>query len=309
MEFIGEQAVDLGGVSRDVMSAFWQTTYEKLFDCSKLFVPVVSPHVEFSLLPALGKILSHGYLCTGFLPTQIAFPSLAAMLLGPGAIIEDNVLVESFLDYVSDVDRNVLHAAVQIATHTSKCSFPPDVQEQLLTVLSNYGCWQIPAPTNLSQTVTDIARFLFLTSAICMINSGIPSLHQPFWCTKSPQDLYHIYQTLTATPVKVLNLLEDPYCINKAQRTVFGYLQQFIGSMTLEEVRVFLRFVTGSSVCTGKKIEVSYNTLSGIAQRPIAHTCSNMLELPATYQCYPEFVKEFKLVLSDDTYTWIMDSL
>ena len=77
MEFIGEQAVDLGGVSRDVMSAFWQTTYEKLFDGSKLFVPVVSPHVELSLLPALGKILSHGYLCTGFLPTQIAFPSLA----------------------------------------------------------------------------------------------------------------------------------------------------------------------------------------------------------------------------------------
>lgn len=139
------------------MSAFWQTTYEKLFDGSKLFVPVVSPHVEFSLLPALGKILSHGCLCTGFLPTQIAFPSLAAMLVRPGAIMEDNILVESFLDYGSDVDRNVLHAAVQIATRTSKCSFPPDVQEQLLTVLSNYGCQQIPAPTNLSQTVTDIA--------------------------------------------------------------------------------------------------------------------------------------------------------
>ena len=121
-------------------------------------MPVVSPHVEFSLLPALGKILSHGYLCTGFLPTQITFPSLAAMLLGSGAITEDiNILVELFLDYVSDVDRNVLHAAVQIATHTFKCSFPPDVQEQLLTVLSNYGSRQIPAPTNLSQTVTDIA--------------------------------------------------------------------------------------------------------------------------------------------------------
>ena len=251
-------------------------------------------------------------MATGFLPTQIAFPSLAAMLVGPGVVIESNVLVESFLDYVSDVDRSVLHAAVQIATHTSQCSFPSDVQEQLLTVLSNYGCRQMPSPTNLCQIVTDTARFLFLTtpmSALCMINSGIPSLHLPFWTTKSPQDLYHIYQTLTATPAKVLNLLEDPYCLNKAQRMVFGYLQQFIGSMTFEEVRVFLRFVTGSSVCTGKKIEVTYNTLSGAARRPIAHTCSNMLELPATYHCYPEFVKEFKLVLSDDTYTWIMDSL
>ena len=36
---------------------------------------------------------------------------------------------------------------------------------------------------------------------------------------------------------------------------------------------------------------------------------TNMLELPATYGSYPEFVKEFQQVLSDETYSWIMDAL
>ena len=282
MSFFGENAVDLGGVSRDVMSAFWQLAYEKLFDGSKLFVPAISPHVDLSSLPTIGKILSHGYLCTGFLPVQISFPSLEAMLLGPNIDVESRVLVDSFLDYVSDVDRSVLHGAVQIAARSSISTFSPYVQEQLLTVLSNYGCRELPSPSNLSQLLANIARFIFLTtpmSASSMIYSGIPSQHQYFWQAKSPSDLHQFYQTLSATAIKVLSLLEDPVCMNKAQRLEFNYLRQYIGNMTLEEVCLFLRFVTGSSVCTATKIELQFNMLSGFGRRPIAHTCSNLLEL------------------------------
>ncbi len=82
MKFVGEKAVDLGGVSRDVMSAFWQDAYLKWFDGSKLLVPMVNPDVDMSSLQYLGSIVSHGYLCTDFLPTQICFPSLAVILLG-----------------------------------------------------------------------------------------------------------------------------------------------------------------------------------------------------------------------------------
>jgi len=56
-------------------------------------------------------------------------------------------------------------------------------------------------------------------------------------------------------------------------------------------------------------MEVQFNMLTGIARRPIAHTCSNLLELPATYSSYSDFVKEFKLVLSDETYAWFMDAI
>ena len=110
--------------------------------------------------------------------------------------------MDSFLDYVSDVDRSVLHGAVQFAAHTSKSTFSPDVQEQLLTVLSNYGWMQLPSPRNLSQLLANIARFIFLTtpmSASSMMYSGIPSQHQDFLQAKSPSDLHKLYQTLSAT--------------------------------------------------------------------------------------------------------------
>ncbi len=232
------------------------------------------------------------------------------------------VLVQSFLDFVSDVDRDVLTNAVAIANVSS--AFQPDMQEQLLSVLSAYGCRQIPSPSNLSKIIADIAQFVFLVnpmSALSMIYSGIPPQHQSYWSVKSlpeyqsywsvksPSDLYHLYQSLTATPSKVISLLNEPYCTNQAQKTVYGYLRQYIGSMTLDQVRLFLRFVNGSSVCTVEKLEVQFNMLSGLARRPIAHTCSNILELSATYQSYSEFMKEFQQVVSDETYSWIMDAI
>ena len=65
-------------------------------------------------------------------------------------------------------------------------------------------------------------------SASSMIYAGIPSQHQDFWQAKSPSDLHQLYKTLNATPIKVLSLLEDPVCMNKAQRLVFNYLRQYI---------------------------------------------------------------------------------
>lgn len=54
IEFNGEQAYDLGGVSRDAISAFWNEAYQKLFDGSTLFIPLMNPHSDFSSLPVLG---------------------------------------------------------------------------------------------------------------------------------------------------------------------------------------------------------------------------------------------------------------
>ena len=312
MKLKDELAVDLGGVSKDIVSGFWQEAYERLFDGSISFVPAVRPHVEFSFFEVLGKILSHGYFCTGFLPTQLSFPTLAAMILGCQVQISPSILLESLFDYVSDVDRSVLSTALQFSKDHPNEKFPSQILGSLLNVLSHFQCRRVPEPLSLRLTLVDIARFVFLTnpmSAINAVNLAIPQSHVPFWKSKSPSDLYNLYLALTATPFKVLSLLSEPTFLNASQETVFGYLQEFIGNMTRDQVKMFLRFVTGSSVCSTKEIEVQFNTLSGIARRPITHTCSNILELSTTYLCYSEFAKEFRLVMSDETYSWIMDGL
>ncbi len=77
IRFANERALDTGGVSRDMFSAFFKEVYEKFCDGSALLTLVVHPHIDFSVLPSLGTVISHGYLACRVLPIRIAFPTLA----------------------------------------------------------------------------------------------------------------------------------------------------------------------------------------------------------------------------------------
>ena len=48
----------------------------------------------------------------GFLPVRLAFPVVAAVLLGPDVVIPDNILMESFIDYLACHESEVLRNAV-----------------------------------------------------------------------------------------------------------------------------------------------------------------------------------------------------
>ena len=121
--------------------------------------------------------------------------------------------------------------------------------------------------------------------------------------------LYAVYTALQASPQKLLTMLADVDCMNPNQESVFLYLRRFIGNMQKDKVRAFLRFVTGSAVCSINAIQVTFNMLTGLARRPIAHTCSYTLEIPATYQSYQEFASDFKAVLSAHEFVWVMDGI
>ena len=114
---------------------------------------------------------------------------------------------------------------------------------------------------------------------------------------------------LCATPAKVWAIIEEPNEADASQCRVFQYLQHYIGNMKSDEVRQFLRFTTGSSLMIAKRISIKFNMLSGLARRPIAHTCGCVLELPSTYLSYLDFEQEFKAILSDDEYNWQMDAI
>ena len=62
-----------------------------------------------------------------------------------------------------------------------------------------------------------------------------------------------------------------------------------LGNMQTAELKLFLQFVTGSSVCIAPKITVTFNSVDGLARHPIAHTCDFTIELPITYVNYDDF--------------------
>jgi len=308
IEFKGENALDYGGVQRDMFSGFWEEAYTKFFEGSTLLTPMVHPQVNISLFPVLGKVISHSYLVSGMLPVRIALPTLMCILKGPLTVVSDRDLTEAFLDYVTVDERHIIKTALDC-----KEKFSPDLQDDLLTTLGGFGCREMPTPKNLQDIVRQVAKYLFVTkpaAGIAMINSGIPTAHLEFWSNKSLQDLREIYRCLSVSRKKVLGLLTVPYFSKPQEEMVFGFLQAMIGIMSQKELRLFMRFVTGSSVCATSKIMVCFNSLDGVARRPIAHTCDSMLELPHTYINCDDLYNDFQSIFdaTNEEFTWVMDA-
>ena len=192
------------------------------------------------------------------------------------------------------------------------CKYPSDLQHSLLSILASQGCREIPKAGSLKRLLVQAARHTFLikpAAALYMLNSGIPQQHQPFWNDMSLDKLLSLYHALSVSTTKVLQLLEEPFMSSPSQEDVWLYLRRFVGNMSRNELRAFLRFVTGSFVICVPRITITFNCLDGIARRPISHTCSATLELPSSYSSLPEFASEFCSVLADPRYSWRMDSV
>lgn len=308
IKFSGEGALDYGGVQRDMFSAFWEEAYSKFFEGATLLIPMFHPHMDMKIYPILGRILSHGYLVAGHLPVRIALPTLINMLLGPKNV-SSQILLEAFLDYISDAERAVFKEALL----NKGDRFPCSIQQTLLSILSRFGCRQLPTPMNLMSCIQHIAEYEFITrpaAAIFSVYSGIPISHQEFWIKQSVSSMSEIYGSLTVTTKKINDLLMLPEAQSANEERVYGYLNTMIGNMHTNELRSFLRFVTGSTVCSASEILVTFNSLAGLARRPLAHTCDSTLEISSTYMNYDEFHTEFKSIFEkvNEEFTFRMDA-
>ena len=89
-----------------------------------------------------------------------------------------------------------------------------------------------------------------------------------------------------------------------------GYLRTLVGRLSTEDLRHLMRFITGSSVCSEKNITIQFNGLTGLARRPIAHTCDSTLELPTAYCNYSDFYEMCCILAqTEDEVAWKMDAL
>ena len=80
---------------------------------------------------------------------------------------------------------------------------------------------------------------------------------------------------------------------NNSERAVVDFLKRFVRAMDQAQLNSFLRYVTGADVLCVPHISVQFSTLDGLARQPIAHTCGSVLELPSTYDTFPELREEF----------------
>ena len=103
--------------------------------------------------------------------------------------------------------------------------------------------------------------------------------------------------------IDLLNVVQDPQ--NNGQRDAISYLKRYLRGLNDERLRKVLRYLTGANVICVDRIYVTFTCLDGFERRPIAHTCAPSLELPSTYQNFPEFRQEMNNII--DSEFWEMD--
>ena len=253
---------------------------------------------DLKLLQVMGRILSHGYLVSGFLPVRLSLPCLILMLLGnTNTKISDGVLLEAFLNYISISDCATIRRA------RAETSFSKAMETELI-----FACRQIPNSANLNALLQKAAQFEFCikpAAALCTIHSGMPESHHPFWTQRGVDGVVSLYKSLSVTASAILNILQCSYVLTGDQERIFSYLILMIGNMQPKQLQFFLRFVTGSSSLVTKSI----GCLTGTARRPIAHTCSSSLELSSQYMNYGDFERDFFPIMEGAEYVWDMDSV
>ena len=145
VRFIGERAINTGGVCRDMLNEFWEAVYVQHFEGSNLLVPSVTANTDMGVMRALGGILSHGYIFCGVLPTRIVYPTLYACFIGVDVKVPASILLGSFIDYLTAVEQNIVKTGLGVKANT----FSIDLQTQLIAILDQFGSRKAPNPQTL----------------------------------------------------------------------------------------------------------------------------------------------------------------
>jgi len=133
-----------------------------------------------------------------------------------------------------------------------------------------------------------------------LMSKGISDVYKDvFWSLLTVPGISHLFETQLPTPNGVASIImSEADDMTNDQANCLHYLRQFVSLLDQEELDNFLCFVTGSSIMP-QKITVSFTTLTGESRRPIAHTCTNLLELPSTYINFQDLKREFSAILHD----------
>jgi len=283
-----ERGVDIGGVYRDAISCFWQEFYDSSTLGERERVPSLRHDFQSNEWSAIGRILAKGFLDLGYFPSVLSQAFIASVLFGENSVNEETLL-KSFQNYIAKDEHDIVAEALKGNL---------DVDE-LIDVLDRFGCRKVPNQENARDLILEVAHKEMVQKPQYVADAWRETL----MILKGKEEvatiegLSNLYQKVKPTNRKVLSMIEaDPQ--NNSERAAVDFLKRFVRGMDQAQLNSFLRYVTGADVICVPHISVQFSTLDGLARRPIAHTCGSVLELPSTYDTFPELREEFTNILA-----------
>ncbi|XP_039612725.1 uncharacterized protein LOC120531381 isoform X5 [Polypterus senegalus] len=309
VKFMDEEGDDFGGLTKDLFSSFWNKAFTEWFKGEDALVPCL-PINQFSEAPGIfsvvGKVLSHMCQLIHCIPPRFCRSTLLSIVFNTSTI-DSGILLDDFLLHVTTAERSLLWKALKDFTAVSA----PEKQD-LLNFFSVHGMYTLPSTSNFKSQLLLVAQNELIIKPMYLntfIRQSIPQVHMAiFWSQLDTDLISYLYWKEMPTVDRVLQCLTtcEPD-LRPEEDVVYYYLRDFIKSLYLDDMCKFLQFVTGSPLLPYDGIKVSFNRLSGTQRRPIAHTCSNIIEIPVTYTSVQEFRREMRSVLySDEAFTMTM---
>ena len=226
-----EVAEDGGGVFRDFLVEFWGTFKKRYTEGCSVCVPYINQLMGEREWKAMAKLFVIGYRQEGYLPIFLA-PAFMLVVLSEDKP-SDEVLMSSFLSFVEDIDGTVLREGLK--------DFDTADHDEILSILSSYGCRTQITETNVKQVILQIAHKTLIQAPSFITKCWSPFLrkHLP------PFDVQAEVEKLQPTTRKVLGILNFPPEAESEHRTTADYVRKFVKCLSQEDLEKFLRYCTG----------------------------------------------------------------
>ena len=279
-----------------------------MMDGRKEKVPVLTPKYAQHYC-AMGRILSHGYVLTGYLPmcfSSYFFIRLLGLSDPDVESVSVTILMESFLNYVDEGEAVAITKCLNNAPDLPR----ENIEHVIVPLLSRFNCTSIVSQDNVVKLLKEAALYaLFCLPfyALTEIRKGMLSANPHLWLDCPASVGLELRRMLIPTSIRVWNMVEEPPVQNRQQSTTFDYFRRFVFSLNENTLELLLRFITGSPHCGDQKMHVHFSEPeTPFLRRPTANTCGMVLYLPTTYSSFSQFTNEFKEILAN-SHLWSFD--
>jgi len=291
-----ENAIDVGGVFKDVLAEFWSSFYELATTGCNWKIPIIRHDFQDEQWRAIGKIIFTGWRDIQYLPLSLALPFMEYVICG--TVVNNQDLVDGFLNTLPFKSKDVLQNALK--------DFKQIDEDELLDMLQEFDCRLIVNEKNIKDVISEIAHKEIIQRPKYIIDIWSEELRNKVIPIISKISLQEMYINKIPTPT---NLLKNLQCPDKDEseikRKVFGFLKKFIREADQMLCTKFLRFVTGSDIITDQ-ININFTSAKdNYSRSPVAHTCTNTLDLPMSYDRFIDLRSEINSILASNV--WVMD--
>ncbi|XP_051787522.1 uncharacterized protein LOC127529083 [Erpetoichthys calabaricus] len=220
-------------------------------------------------------------------PVRLSQAFVFACIQGIDAV-DESILMSSFLKYLSSAEQECVEKALQ-------GNMDEINKEDLIDLFTRMGSHILPPQDNMQSAILTMVHNVLLQEPKFIIDCFI-SVRAVMHCNLiNKVSTLKLYESKKATIRKVAQILKpSKEFLREHEQVVLNHLLCYVRSVDQRRLETFLRFCTGSNVMCKDKIEVAFNNLSAV------------LELPCTYNSYPEFRTEFDNILSGNCFAMDM---